>query len=107
MKIIELDGPDSVLSKLAECLSHYANAAYPPGASECALAARAALLDAAESIKQQIEKNNFPVTVSRRLKTNIKAALSYCAEEDNNDSQYALLIKIMSGEVVAADEWEK
>lgn len=103
-KLITLDCPKEAIEILVNCITTYAHAAYPEGASECAQASRAALLDAALQIKRQAENNDFPVQFSRRLGTNIKAALLYC-DETYNKPQHELLIKAISGQKVNKREW--
>jgi hypothetical protein len=106
VKTITLHCPGFALTQLASSLELYANAAYPPGASECSQASRAALLDTVASINLQVATKTDEVTVSRRLRSNILAALRYAAENESNNPVYGLLIKAVSGEVVAGDEWQ-
>ena len=103
-KIITLECPEEVIEILVNCITAYAEAAYPEGASECAQASRAALLEAALHIKRQAENNDFSVKFSRRLSTNFKAALKYCDEIDTKP-QHELLIKVISGQKVNKSEW--
>ena len=105
MKTIELNCPDEALSILTYCLSIYADAAYPPGASECAQVSHAALIDAASNIQRQKQEKKFPVIVSRRLRSNIIAALDYCQKQDKTNLVYVLLKNEVLGESVTAAEW--
>lgn len=106
MKTLTLHCPGFALSQLASSLEEYANAAYPPGASECSQASRAALLDVAASINLQVATKKDEITVSRRLRSHIKAALHYAVENRSTNPVFELLLKAVSGEVVAEDEWQ-
>lgn len=105
MKVITFTCPQYAATKLAHCMKHYADAAYPPGASECAQASREALYNAAEDILRQCANTNERFTISRRLRTNIKAALTYCEQEAENETVYPLLIKVIKGETVDKNQW--
>ena len=106
MKTITLHCPVFALEQLASTLEAYANAAYPPGASECSQASRAALLDVVTSIYLQVATNKDEVTVSRRLRSHIKAALQYAVENQGAKPVLALLLKALSGETIAREEWQ-
>ena len=58
-------------------IREFAHAAYPAGGSECAQVARYTLLNVAADIDTAIESNADEVTVSRRIRPNLKAALDY------------------------------
>jgi len=105
MKTVTLKCPQHAAMKLGHCLQHYADAAYPPGASECAQASRAALFGAAESILTQSNNDSESIDISRRLRTNIKAALTYCEQQSEDKKIYQQLLKTLSGEAVSKDEW--
>jgi hypothetical protein len=58
-------------------LREYAYAAYPEGGSECAQVARYTLLQAVDTIEAGIRNEAGEVQLSRRLRTQLKAALDY------------------------------
>lgn len=89
-----------------QALEIYADAAYPPGASECSQASRAAILDAVASINLQSATKTGEVSVSRRLRSNIKAALRYAAQNAQADPVYERLIREVSGTVVSQADWD-
>lgn len=116
MKTISLSGPVPALQTISEVIQHYANAAYPAGGSECAQTARAGLLDTAEKINQQIEQGLMPVTISRRIKSHIKAAIQYYLQtsaEQNLEQESStpflhrsqLMLAMLDGKSIADDEW--
>lgn len=113
MKTISLTGPVPALQMLSEVIQHYADAAYPVGGSECAQTARAGLLDTVEKINQQIEQGLLHVTISRRIKSHIKAAIQYYLQmfaEPNLEKEPALhrsqlMLAMLDGKSVADDEW--
>lgn len=107
VKTITLNCPDVACKKLAYALEQYADAAYPPGASECSQASRAAILDAVASINLQCATKTGAVSVSRRLRSNIKAALRYAAENEQADPVYELLTREISGIAVNQADWDK
>ncbi len=87
---------------LCTALREYAHAAYPEGGSECAQVARYTLLQAADTIEAGISDETGEVQVSRRLRTNLKAALEYwfdrrdeqtCASSVQQRTHFAELLK--------------
>lgn len=89
-KVLNLKLSEPLAQSLSQCLRYYVEAAYPPGASDCAQVARATLLDAAQTIDSQVREQAGLIQVSRRLRSQLKAALEYCQIEQvcgisNND----------------------
>lgn len=70
----------AVRDLLCTAIREYAHAAYPQGGSECAQVARYTLLQTADAIEAGITESNTEVQVSRRLRTQLKAALAYYFE---------------------------
>ena len=113
MKIIVMTGPAPAFRTLSQAIQQYADAAYPPGGSECAQAARAGLLDTAEKILQQIDTHQSEVTISRRIKSHVKAAIQYylqvCTEQNADLEQatirYELLLELINGNPVQEERW--
>lgn len=64
---------------LVEALRAYTHAAYPPGGSECAQAARETLLDAADRIERQ---GGGPLVLQKRLLPQVRNALKWAHSED-------------------------
>ncbi|MGD8783789.1 MAG: hypothetical protein PVF28_07435 [Thioalkalispiraceae bacterium] len=108
MKTITMTGPKQAFRQLSKVIEHYAEAAYPPGGSDCAQSARAALLDTAEKIIAQLNNDPSEVVVSRRIKTHLKAAIQYdlqlSGEQDEEqgvaNQRYELFLKLINGEIV-------
>lgn len=78
-KLMTLELDTGLQQTLCEAVRLYAEAAYPPGGSECAQVARESLLTAASSIHEQCAENGH-AEVSRRLRVQLKSALDYFAE---------------------------
>ena len=116
MKTISLTGPVPALQLISDVIQHYADAAYPAGGSECAQTARAGLLDTAEKINQQVEQGLMPVTISRRIKSHIKAAIQYYLQmsaEQNpgkgpsapSSTRSRIMLAMLDGKSIPDDEW--
>jgi len=124
MKTILLTGPTSALRTLIEVIQLYADAAYPVGGSECAQTARAGLLDTAENIKQQVQlaepvgsadsdqKGAMQVTISRRIKSHIKAAIQYYQQTSSepsgpSENRSQLLLAMLNGTAISNSDWQE
>jgi len=80
---------DSVMhAQLVAALRVYAEAAYPPGGSECGQAAREALLNVALQLEAA---GGETVQISRRVRPRLKAAIDYYAEQDSSVDPQNLL----------------
>lgn len=77
---LQLD--EELQAVLCNAIRLYADAAYPPGGSECAQVARETLLDTANTVEKQFADKGV-VEVSRRLKSQLKAALQFFSEANN------------------------
>ena len=116
MKTISLTGPTPALLTLIEVIQRYADAAYPVGGSECAQTARAGLLDTAENIKQQVELTEQcvqQITISRRIKTHIKAAIQYYLQtsteqeesSEPSENRSKLMLAMLNGNAISNKDW--
>ncbi len=76
---------------------------YPPGSADCAQAAREALLDVATKIESACQQQ-ASVTLSRRLRTMLKIAVSrYCQQFDQVEviqDLHASLLLALQGEAI-------
>ena len=90
---------------LSRQLRAYADAAYPPGASECAQSAHAALSEAADSIEYAADAGAY-AEISVRLRAMMKAAVRYHyqdgsgSDSNNGDRELALMLRLAAGEAV-------
>ncbi len=108
-----MTGPVPALQAMSIAIQGYADAAYPPGGSDCAQTARAGLLDTAEKISQQVDLGYKQVTISRRIKSHIKAAIQYYLQvsaEQGCDTELTekrcrLLLALLNGQTVQDTEW--
>ena len=113
MKKLVMTGPAPVFRTLAEAIQKYADAAYPPGGSECAQSAREGLLDTARSIFQQVNENYQDVIISRRIKSHVKAAIQYYVqlsmeleiEQDVATRRSELMLELLNGAPVQEQQW--
>lgn len=109
MKTISMTGPAPALQKMSEVIYLYAEAAYPRGGSECAQAARSGLTDTAAKISEQLNQNQSPIIISRRIKTHIKAAIQYYLEanSDQKDAEPSsrIMLAILNGETIEDQDW--
>ena len=69
------------LGAVAEAWLGYADAAYPPGASECAQVARSTLLASADALQQQAN-GGPPAPLRRRQRAILKAAVAWYYSEE-------------------------
>ncbi|MGD8925629.1 MAG: hypothetical protein PVG20_02185 [Thioalkalispiraceae bacterium] len=113
MKKLVMTGPAPAFRTLTEAIRKYADAAYPPGASECAQSARAGLLDTAQTILEQLDNNPQEIIISRRIKSHIKAAIQYYLQiypELNLDQEVAtkrseLMLELLNGTPLQDQQW--
>lgn len=81
-KPISLDKEDR--QRVFEALVAYANAAYPPGGSECAQASHQALVDLARAVVLSDKK---PLKIKKRQLPMVKAAINwYYSSDSDSDS---------------------
>ncbi|MGD9000151.1 MAG: hypothetical protein PVF75_07035 [Granulosicoccaceae bacterium] len=104
-KHLTLSAPPELLKELCSALRLYADAAWPPGGSECSQAARETLLNAVQGIEAGIAAG-APPSMSRRLRATVRAAIDYYAEAVSAQGQpfaarAALLEAMLIGENVA------
>ena len=103
---------NSIRDILSRAIREYAHAAYPEGGSECAQVARYTLLNVADDIDTAIESNAGELQVSRRLRTNMKAALEYhfdlidAASGHGSAVQRELFAGLLKGEAVTVADLE-
>jgi len=101
---------NSIREILSRAIREYAHAAYPEGGSECAQVARYTLLNVADDIDAAIESNAGELQVSRRLRTNMKAALDYhfdlidAASGHGSAAQRELFAGLLKGEAVTVGD---
>ncbi len=102
-KIIQLQCSPNLSAAMAAAIRNYVAVQYPAGVSDCALAAREALLTVAENIEYtcQTEPN---VELSRRLRTMLKIAVNYycdqyAAGEAREEGRSALLAALQGEQV--------
>ena len=111
MKQLQLHCPPALVEVLCQAIELYATAAYPPGGSECAQAAREALRSAAQSLRANYDPQAGTTSMSRRIVTHVKAALEfYFAEQVMDNSlqlkQQELVFKALNGQPVSQQEWD-
>ena len=103
---------NSIREILSRATREYAHAAYPEGGSECAQVARYTLLNVADDIDAAIESDAGEVRVSRRIRTNLKAALAYhfdlidAASGHGSAVQRELFAGLLKGEAVNVADLE-
>jgi hypothetical protein len=111
-RILVLHCDNSIREILSRAIREFAHAAYPVGGSECAQVARYTLLNVAADIEDAIESNADEVTVSRRIRPNLKAALDYhfdlidAASGHGSVQQRELFAGLLKGEVVTVADLE-
>jgi len=86
--------------RLSVALRQYAEAAYPPGCSECGQVARAALDDAAVLLEAGVEQSEPYVELSKRLRAHLKVAVEYYCQQPENLIWQSALQQLLSGEAV-------
>ena len=111
MRQLQLHCPQALIEVLCQAIELYAAAAYPPGGSECAQAARESLRSAAQSLRANFDPQVGTTSMSRRIVTHVKAALEYYFAEQNVDNslqlkQQELVFKALHGQPVSQQEWD-
>jgi hypothetical protein len=105
-RTLVLQCDNSIREILSRAITEFAHAAYPEGGSECAQVARYTLLNAAADIDAAIESDAGEVTISRRIRPNVKAAMDYhfdlidAASGHGSAAQRMLFAGLLKGEVV-------
>jgi len=105
-KMLTFSGPRPLQTALCQALRDYAEAAYPPGGSECGQVARAALMDAAVALETGFAESGSQAEVSRRLRAHIKAAVTYYCEQHEGALSCACLERFITGEPVTEQQFE-
>lgn len=102
-KVFDLQCSPNLADAMAAAIRNYVAVQYPPGSSDCALAAREALLTVAENI-ETVCLSAATVQLSRRLRTMLKIAVNYyCDQYEEGDSREAgrnALLAALQGEQV-------
>lgn len=79
-KVIHLQCSPNLAAAMTAAIRGYVAVQYPPGVSDCALAAREALLTVAQDI-ETVCQTATTVTLSRRLRTMLKVAVNFYCEQ--------------------------
>lgn len=79
-KVIHLQCSPNLAAAMAAAIRGYVAVQYPPGVSDCALAAREALLTVAENI-ESVCQTAATVPLSRRLRTLLKIAINFYCDQ--------------------------
>jgi hypothetical protein len=79
-RTMTLEASPEQLLELSHALHFYAEAAWPPGGSDCAQASREALTSTADAIARSQQITPGRAEFSRRQKATIRAALEYASE---------------------------
>jgi hypothetical protein len=79
-KVINLQCSPNLAASMAAAIRGYVAVQYPPGVSDCALAAREALLTVAQNI-ETVCQTAATVRLSRRLRTMLKIAVNYYCDQ--------------------------
>jgi len=94
-RIFHFDGSEGAAKMMLGILNHYANAAYPIGGSNCAMASREALW----AIAINISRNEL-AEISCRQRPMLKSAVKWFYTESEyaspNDEMYDVLISKLS-----------
>lgn len=105
-KTIRIECPPAMLKVLSEAIREYAEAAYPPGGSECGQVAKQALLDAVDKLESGFAvSGGVYAELSRRLRAHVKAACQYYAERHQRSDMGTLLLRLLDGEVINEAEY--
>ena len=99
-KLLRIECPAVLAQRLSEALREYAEAAYPPGCSECGQVARAALEDAAGLLTSGIDNAQPYVELNKRIRAHLKAAVEYHCQQSENVIWQELLMQLLRGEAV-------
>lgn len=102
-KVIHLQCSSNLSAAMAAAIRNYVAVQYPPGVSDCALAAREALLTVADNIETGCQTAPT-VELSRRLRTMLKIAVNYYCDqysegEAREAGRDALLIALQGEQV--------
>ena len=88
---------------MAASIRNYVAVQYPPGVSDCALAAREALLTVADNI-ESVCQTAASVELSRRLRTMLKIAVNYYCDQhtegETRESGRSAMLAALQGEQV-------
>lgn len=79
-KVARLQAEPDHLIELIAVLRRYAEAAWPPGGSECAQASRESLLSTADALEAALGKDPGSLAYKRRQRAVFRAALEYHLE---------------------------
>ena len=85
-KVINLQCSPNLSDTMAAAIRNYVAVQYPPGASDCALAAREALLMVADDI-DTVCQTEPSVNLSRRLRTMLKISVNYYCDQYSEGEQ--------------------
>lgn len=92
-KTFVLSCADHACQQLAHILQEYAQAAYPPGGSECAQATRESLLQLADTISHAENSAENHAGINSRQRPFLKSAINWYYEDViDNPEQHALLL---------------
>jgi len=105
-KTLTLSGPPRMQVALCSALREYAEAAYPPGCSECGQVARVALMDAAGQLESGFAATGIQADVSRRLRAHMKVAVQFYCEQHDLPDLLACMEKFISGSPIDAQQLE-
>jgi len=105
-KLLRIECPPSLVQRLSIALREYAEAAYPPGCSECGQVARAALEDAAGLLEAGVNQSLPYMELNRRLRAHLKAAVEYYCQQPEQQVWQAVLQQLLSGEAVTQAQIE-
>ena len=97
-KTMTLEASPEHLLELSRALHFYAEAAWPPGGSDCAQASREALTSTADAVAQAQQITPGRAEFSRRQKATFRAALEYASEQTELEAKreiyQTLLLKL-------------
>jgi len=79
-KVINFQCSPNLSDAMVAAIRNYVAVQYPPGASDCSLAAREALLTVADDI-ETVCQTEPSVKLSRRLRTMLKIAVNYYCDQ--------------------------
>ena len=103
-KVFNLPCTPNLVLAITAAIRGYVAIQYPPGVSDCALAAREALLTVAENIETECQSATT-VTLSRRLRTMLKIAVNfYCDQRSEGEAREKArnaMLTALEGEQVA------
>lgn len=102
-KVIHLQCSPNLSTTMVAAIKNYVAVQYPPGVSDCALAAREALLMVADNI-ESVCQTEATVELSRRLRTMLKIAVNYYCDQRPADEDRELgrstMLAALQGEQV-------